>query len=109
MSGRFSPVTRHVFFILFLLVLVVSAVSGVSHSNAQGGGSTHDAILAQIPDLTDLAKQAEKTFVGEVEGSCAYIAFVVQGNLVVIYLCDNVGVYPWLKAEVVQRGNPRHR
>jgi hypothetical protein len=100
MSSRFSPVTTRLFSVLLFLLLMVGATSGVSRSIAQGG-TTHDAILAQIPDLPDLAKQAEKTFVGEVEGSYAYIAFVVQGNLVVIYVCDSVGVYPWIKAEVV--------
>lgn len=89
-----------VFTFLAFLVLMASFVLGVTPSYAQGG-SEHDALLSQIPTLENLAKQADKTFVGEVEGSYAYIAFVVKDNLAVIYVCDSISVYPWIKAKIV--------
>jgi hypothetical protein len=92
---------NHLFSFLFVLVLMFSLVPAISPSYAQGGATTHEALLAQIPDLTNFEAQAQQTYVGEVEGSYAYIAFVIQGNLAVIYVCDNIGVYPWITAEVV--------
>jgi hypothetical protein len=87
--------------ILLFLITIVSPVSKIAPSYAQGGTTGHDAILAQIPALTNFEAQAQTTFVGEVDGSYAYIAFVIQNNLVVIYVCDSIGVYPWIRAEVV--------
>lgn len=86
---------------LFLLILVVISVVGVASVYAQDAEVTHETILAAIPDLTNFAAQAEQTFVGEVEGSYAYIAVVVQGDLAIIYICDGYDAWGWIRAEVV--------
>ena len=88
------------FSFLLFIALAVSSLWGITPSYAQGDSTKFDAIVAQIPDLVNLANQAPGTFVGEVEASYAYIAFVVQDNLAVIYVCDSVGVSAWIKAEV---------
>lgn len=86
---------------LVLSVLLSSFVLEVSPGFAQGDGSPHAAIIAKIPTLENFAAQAENTFVGEVETSYAYIAFVVQDDFAVIYVCDDVMVSAWIRAEVV--------
>jgi hypothetical protein len=92
----------HLLALLICVVLLLSSVSGITPSYAQGDETAHDAIIAQIPTLANFAAQAQQTFVGEVEGSYAYIAFVVQGNLAVVYVCDSIGVSGWFKAELVE-------
>jgi hypothetical protein len=87
--------------VLFSLVLLVISVVGIAPAAAQEGAVTHESILAAIPDMEHFAEQAQQTFVGEVEGSYAYIAFVIQDNLVVIYVCDSLGAWGWFRAEVV--------
>lgn len=87
------------FSILFSLLVLAISIVGIAPSSAQE--VTHDTILASIPSLENIAAQAEQTFVGEVEASYAYIAFVIQGNLAIIYICDNVVVGEWIRAEVV--------
>lgn len=87
--------------ILFLLTLVVISVVGITSVYAQDAEVTHESILAAIPDLTNFAAQAEQTFVGEVDGSYAYISFVVQGDLAIIYICDGYDAWAWIRAEVV--------
>jgi hypothetical protein len=91
----------HLFSFLFILVLMFSLVPVISPTYAEGGATTHETLLAQIPDLTNFEAQAQQTYVGQVEGSYAFIAFVIQGNLAVIYVCDSIGIYPWIKAEAV--------
>lgn len=90
---------------LFLCVLLITLVYGLSlqasPSRAQGDESPHAAIVAKIPTLLNFAEQAETTLVGEVETSYAYIAFVVQDNLVVIYVCDSVEIGAWINTEIV--------
>ena len=93
---------NHLLALLVCAVVLLSSVAGIAPSYAQGGGSTHEAILAQIPSMANFAQQAEQTFVGEVEGSYAYIGFVVQDSLAIVYICDGIGVYGWLRAEVVE-------
>src|SRR5262245_61813092 len=89
-----------VFFCLLFLVLMISPLLELSPTYAQEE-SPHAAIIADIPSLINFAEQAEATFVCEVEVSYAYIAFVIRDNLVVIYVCDDVGVSEWIRAEVV--------
>jgi hypothetical protein len=88
-----------VFSMLFALILLVMSVVAIAPASAQE--VTHDTIIAAIPDLEHFAEQAEQTFVGDVEGSYAYIAFVIQGNLAVIYVCDGYDSWGWIRAEVV--------
>lgn len=84
-----------------LLVLMSSLILQAAPSHAQDDESAHAAIVAQIPTLLNFEQQAPTTFVGEVTTSYAYIALVVQENLVVIYVCDNVEVGAWINAEIV--------
>lgn len=86
---------------LFLLLLLVISIVGIASVYAQDSEVTHETILAAIPDLENFAAQAEQTFVGEVDGSYAYIAFVVQGDLAIIYICDSLNAWAWIRAEVV--------
>jgi hypothetical protein len=82
------------------LVVLVSSMLSILPAAAQEA-VTHESIIAQIPDLENLAAQAPTTFVGDVEGSYAYIAFVIQDNLAVIYVCDSLEAWGWIRAEVV--------
>lgn len=86
---------------LICLVVLMSPIFEAKPSFAQGDGSPHAAIVASIPSLINFAEQADTTYVGEVEGSYAYIAFVIQETYVVIYVCDSVGVSEWIRGEVV--------
>lgn len=87
--------------VLFVLLVAVISVVGIASVHAQDAEVTHESILASIPDLTNFAAQADTTFVGDVEGSYAYIAFVIQGNLAIIYVCDGYDAWGWIRAEVV--------
>jgi hypothetical protein len=88
-------------FTIVVLVLVGFASPATMTTYAQDGPTGHDAIIASIPTLFNFAEQAETTYVGDVEGSYAYIAFVVSEDLVVVYVCDSVAVGVWFRGEVV--------
>jgi hypothetical protein len=88
-----------IFSVLFSVLLLAISFVGIAPASAQE--VSHDAILATIPTLENFAEQAPNTFVGDVEGSYAYIAFVIQDNLVIIYVCDGVAVWGWFTAEIV--------
>lgn len=81
---------------LMLLVLL----GGTTSAAAQEETSRREVILASIPTLANFEEQADATFVGDVEGSYAFIAFVVRDGFAVVYLCDNV-LSHWLSGEIV--------
>lgn len=62
--------------------------------------AARQALLAQIPSPTSGKPQADKTFVGAVEGSQTYIGLVIQNGIAVIYLCDGGAVSEWFGGQV---------
>lgn len=86
---------------LTLAFLLGALFGGVPRSAAQEGTSPREAILASIPSLANFEEQADTTFVGNVEGSYAFIAFVIRDGFAVVYLCDSVQVSQWLSGEIV--------
>lgn len=91
---------KSIFTIASLAMLLGALVWGTTSAAAQEEASPREAILASIPTLSNFEEQADTTFVGDVEGSYAYIAFVVRDNFAVVYLCDNI-LSHWLSGEIV--------
>ncbi len=88
---------------LFVITLFCLALAGLAcNVGASAGNSAAEsqALLAQIPKHFSDDPQADQTYIGSVEGSQAYIAFVIQGDTAVVYICDGDKLSEWISGKV---------
>jgi hypothetical protein len=62
--------------------------------------AAQQALLAKIPQHYSNTPQVDKTYVGALDGSTAFIAVVVQNSVAVVYICDGDQISEWFGGSV---------
>jgi hypothetical protein len=92
--------TKKFLHLLPAIALVLASLACNLSPAASDPTAARTALLAQIPSPTGDKPQADKTFVGAVEGSQTYIGLVIQNGTVVVYICDGGDVSEWFGGQV---------
>jgi len=62
--------------------------------------AAQQALLAKIPQHYSNTSQVDKTYVGALNGSAAFIALVIQNGVAVVYICDGDQISEWFGGSV---------
>lgn len=88
------------FIFVFIFILLALAALSCNLGSTANASADYQELLAQIPKHYSGDPQADKTFVGSLEGTQTYIAFVIQNDKAIVYICDGYQVSEWITGKV---------